>query len=1094
MSLDGIADSVDSLECSTDGNVRIKLADDVTVGSLTAMYPTGAILVISRELFGECLLSEPATSLPDESEEDRLIRGLNREAPLLEDAFLVVQSVSGNPRDAVISGQETSFFAMFEEGSIQILLQEGAAPNQSSRINQSSGSGLRATSAVTPFSPISRQTGFTLSGDVFTFGPLKVKASGSVASKGGFKSFNADWGRFSVNVELKIINEIEASVKLDLDIGVGVSGGTEVRELLSVPLYGIPSINFLAGLDTGKFELIKFKLGFYFEIPLVVTYGLDVEKTLSNIAEAKASTSRSEITLFMRGPYTNLDFGTETKTLAPGDRSFDYIPSFNFDASAKVSVQLFVGVRPQVAAYFPLFTSRVSVEAGVEVKGEAMISADGKSAFPPVTSGLRIGICETCHLIQFSGVGKLGNAKSFSKIGLRITVSTILYDVVIDLEKTLETSLLPGNPSLAIDLAKGCFVEQYPEDRNILCGGDKCCDKEEEVCDSAANPPQCSGSPSPSPTPTRTPTPTPTQSPSPTPSPGTDSSVYTDPHLRTFDGLSFDCQGIGEFTMVKSDSLNFEVQARFRGPNTQGTVTKGIAVQYKNKKTVQVSIRFNQTSPSVDILSCPVLMYVGGMAIDITDGTGEEDGIQVAVSTTGSVLITIPNGATISFRVRTSSVFGCYFEFLRTFLPSDVVRDGNVIGLLGTPNGNPFDDWMTRSGETVALPSSRNDRLFEPAYNYCTSNWCITAEEDSLFTYEEGTTFSDFNECDAPFGNPPNFDDASPALRALCGEDSACLIDGLVGNIEDARSALISQAQDDEGEVTARPMRFRPPIVAVESTVNVLVTVDVRDRSSSALSGLESFDLFRVDNESGERQGVAIVRLFDDGSAVTSDEEADDLVFTNVIAVRSTVPGERQSFQAVPIINGSPDTTSDLVVTALNGIRSYSRVSNIGEVGEDRRVVTIESIDGLELFAEYTWPADQEDLDTGTEFADEKVGFQCGPLITEYMTFSGDDTTLGGSETVEIRLSAAREDGVWEDSVSVVFNAGWFEPPNRGPASLRMVLRPQGTESEIPNSGLSLPISPGVQDGCSTNLVATLSVDVAADGVTLTLSEPGNSA
>ena len=39
---------------------------------------------------------------------------------------------------------------------------------------------------------------------------------------------------------------------------------------------------------------------------------------------------------------------------------------------------------------------------------------------------------------------------------------------------------------------------------------------------------------------------------------------WGDPHCYTFDGLEYDCQGIGDFTLIKSlESPDFEIQARF---------------------------------------------------------------------------------------------------------------------------------------------------------------------------------------------------------------------------------------------------------------------------------------------------------------------------------------------------------------------------------------------------------------------------------------------------------------------------------------------------------------------------------------------------
>jgi hypothetical protein len=49
-------------------------------------------------------------------------------------------------------------------------------------------------------------------------------------------------------------------------------------------------------------------------------------------------------------------------------------------------------------------------------------------------------------------------------------------------------------------------------------------------------------------------------------------------------------------------------------------------------------------------------------------------------------------------------------------------------------------------------------------------------------------------------------------------------------------------------------------------------------------------------------------------------------------------------------------------------------------------------------------------LDTGTTFLGRSVGYACG-FDEPYMSFSGDDTTAGGSERINIDVTAARS--VW---------------------------------------------------------------------------------
>lgn len=42
--------------------------------------------------------------------------------------------------------------------------------------------------------------------------------------------------------------------------------------------------------------------------------------------------------------------------------------------------------------------------------------------------------------------------------------------------------------------------------------------------------------------------------------------IYGDPHVKTFDGLEYTFNGRGEFRLLRSTRLNFELQGRFEKP------------------------------------------------------------------------------------------------------------------------------------------------------------------------------------------------------------------------------------------------------------------------------------------------------------------------------------------------------------------------------------------------------------------------------------------------------------------------------------------------------------------------------------------------
>jgi hypothetical protein len=125
---------------------------------------------------------------------------------------------------------------------------------------------------------------------------------------------------------------------------------------------------------------------------------------------------------------------------------------------------------------------------------------------------------------------------------------------------------------------------------------------------------------------------------------------------------------------------------------------------------------------------------------------------------------------------------------------------------------------------------------------------------------------------------------------------------------------------------------------------------------------------------------------------------------------------------------------------------------------------------GLVLKVLYTWPASQRDLDTGTTFLGDTVGYSCGDSST-YMVWTGDDTGTGGLEQVTVLISDAASNNALPTNFDIDAKAGWYASAGgSGPASLEMYL-------ENPMSGalygerVSKTIAPGSQDGCATTPV-----------------------
>ncbi len=165
--------------------------------------------------------------------------------------------------------------------------------------------------------------------------------------------------------------------------------------------------------------------------------------------------------------------------------------------------------------------------------------------------------------------------------------------------------------------------------------------------------------------------------------------AWGDPHMVTFDGLHYEFQAVGDYTLAKSTQDDFEVQVRYRKPvGGVGSVSYGAGLAARVGSSV-VEVYTTSGTPKVYLdqilldTSKPVLRDLPN------NGVLSVSGYRVVISWGDSSVATINAGAE-------------YFGGIDLNVPG--VRTRKLEGLLGDGNNNSLDDLKIRGGAVLVNP------------------------------------------------------------------------------------------------------------------------------------------------------------------------------------------------------------------------------------------------------------------------------------------------------------------------------------------------------------------------------------------------------
>jgi RHS repeat-associated protein len=199
-----------------------------------------------------------------------------------------------------------------------------------------------------------------------------------------------------------------------------------------------------------------------------------------------------------------------------------------------------------------------------------------------------------------------------------------------------------------------------------------------------------------------------------------------DVHLKTLDGIAYDFQGAGEYTLVKSTTDDFEIQTRQEpwGGSNSVTINTAAVIQIGGQK-----IGF--------YLDDPNSVRINGVAVNIPDG---------ALYSVGQTLIARSGVAYNIFSANGDTIELTLTNCISLSISLADNRKGNVVGLLGDYNNTLNNEFALRDGTVIGSYLSQQE-----LYGVYGNSWRI-AQSTSLFDYAAGQTTDTFTNLNFPLG------------------------------------------------------------------------------------------------------------------------------------------------------------------------------------------------------------------------------------------------------------------------------------------------------------------------------------------------------
>ncbi len=353
---------------------------------------------------------------------------------------------------------------------------------------------------------------------------------------------------------------------------------------------------------------------------------------------------------------------------------------------------------------------------------------------------------------------------------------------------------------------------------------------------------------------------------------------------------------------------------------------------------------------------------------------------------------------------------------------------------------------------TVAFADPLNEIPVDPAL--------ISA----LLTTAAGQAISGFDGSGNPqeiSDNPFDFVEYLRGLLELLPSDLAAQIERLltrdVISALAMQSSLLAQALTQLNDPSINPPDYTPIDPGLPGTVEF-----TDDRTAVAENTGGSFVYLTRDGGSfGE--AIATVTL-DSGSMAVPGH---DFRFrTQTIKWKDGEAGPKAvAYSTINDNSEDGDIDFNLNLDSVTGASSGSVLAATVVIVDDDGAGGVAVARNPVLVCEYTWPRSKRDLDTGTTFLGDTVGYNLNPS-SQYMLWTGDDTTDGGREIVVVDIDSAVENGESLSTFDIDCVADWFGPAEGfGPATLSVYFREKFTAKVFPKVSIAIEPTPLTEGG-----------------------------